>query len=95
MEKSPYSEANNFSDSQGITLRVLNPNVRLRVNSSPPFVTMLSHINAVHALSEYLFKIHFYILPSMSRSTEGRFTSSFLNKTLYALPIGTSALRLD
>ena len=39
--------------------------------------------------------IDFYILPSMSRSTEGHFLSSLPNKTLYAFLICTSALRLE
>ena len=65
MEQSPSWEADRFSASQ-VNLRIsCNPKVYFRIHKSPTSVSILSHINPVHAPQSYFLKIHFnIILPS-------------------------------
>jgi len=95
MEQSSYSEANSSAASQGIPSRVSNPKVRLNVHRSPPFVTMLSQINAFHASRRICLRSIFISFPLCLDLPRGHFPSSLPNKTLYSFLIGTSALRLD
>jgi len=45
-----------------------NPNVHYRAHNSPPPVRIVNRIYTIRVLPAYFFKIHFNILPSMSRS---------------------------
>jgi hypothetical protein len=64
-------EAANCATTQKFPSILWNPKTRYRVHKSPPLVSILSHINAIHTIPSYLSKIHFEIVhPPMSWSSQ-------------------------
>jgi hypothetical protein len=62
-ELSPSWETANCAATQDLPSILWNPNVHYRVHKSPPPVPILSHIDSVHTIPSYLYKIHFNIVP--------------------------------
>ena len=62
MEWSPSWEANSYSATQEIFLKLLNPKVHYRFHKRPTPVLILSQISAVYSSSSNLLKVHFNII---------------------------------
>jgi hypothetical protein len=58
IERSPYSEPNSTSARQELLHIFWNPLVHCLFHHILPFVPLLSHMNPVHAIPSYLWKIH-------------------------------------
>jgi hypothetical protein len=83
MTQSLSWEDSDYSASQEISCLLRNKKSHSDFHKSPLLVPVLSHMNLVHALILYFFKIHLnIILPSKSRSendisSSGSLTHSF------------------
>jgi hypothetical protein len=62
MGQRPSWKANIFSFIQEIPRILWNPKIRYCIHMSPPLVPVLSHINQVHPVPHFSFKIHFNII---------------------------------
>ena len=89
-QHSPSWEANLSSASQEISRILRNPTVHHRIHKGPLPVSILSHINPVHASPFHCYKIHFNIIhqspPRCSKwSLSLRFPHQNLLNTCYML----------
>jgi hypothetical protein len=77
---------NSRSVGQKILCPLRKPKFNYRFQSSPPLGPILNHINLVHILIMYIFKIHYNIIfPFMSRSPKWLSSlQDFRNNILYA-----------
>jgi len=90
MEQSPSREAKCFSASQEVPRILWNPKVHCHIHKSPLPLSLLSHINPVHALhltSVRSILLFFHIRLGLQ---SGLFPSGYPTKTLY-----TSLLSLN
>jgi hypothetical protein len=78
-----HLEANSCSASQEITYLLWNLKVHCYVRESLPLIFTLSHMNRVHNVPPYFFKIYFnIILPSMLRPSRWFLLSGLLTEIL-------------
>jgi hypothetical protein len=78
IQQSPW-EINNCSTAQKTSSLLWNPKVHYPVHKSPPLDPLLSHLNPVHNLTPYIFKINFnIILPPTLWSLPFRFSDQNL-----------------
>jgi hypothetical protein len=71
MELSPSSGAANCAATEELPSILRNPKVQCSVHKNPPLVSILIHINPIHIMLSYLFKVHFNIVhPPTSWSTQ-------------------------
>jgi hypothetical protein len=71
MAQTSFWEANRYSASQEIPRSLWNMKVHYRIHKYPPLVSILSHLNPVHAPTFRFLKIHRYIsFPSTRGSSK-------------------------
>jgi hypothetical protein len=86
MKQNPSWEANSHSSSQKIHHPLWRENVHYRVKKNPHMVPIPSHINPVHMLLTYFFKIlSDIIFPCISRISEWLFPSGSPTRILHIL----------
>jgi hypothetical protein len=84
IEKRPPSEINSQSASQEIPCPLWKQMVHYRVHNSPPPVSMLSQMHAVHTFPPYFTNVHSNTFLSMPRSSQLTLPFNFRTKILYA-----------
>lgn len=63
----------------------MDPTIHYRIHNSPPLFPVLSQMNPVHALTTYVFKIHFNIISHIGLcSLRGLAPSGFPTKAVCA-----------
>jgi hypothetical protein len=84
MDQSLSWEANQFSASQEIPRILWKPKFHYRIHKCPPPVSILSHIDPIHALISHCLKFHLnIILLSRPVSSKWSLSLSFPTKTMY------------
>ncbi|PNF28001.1 hypothetical protein B7P43_G13856 [Cryptotermes secundus] len=85
MELSPSGGAANSAATQEFPSILWNPKVHYRVHKSPPLLPILSHINPIHTIPSYLYKIILILSTHLRLGLPcGLLPSGFPTNILYA-----------
>jgi hypothetical protein len=82
-ELSPSWETANCAATQELPTILCNPKVQYRVHKSPPVVPIVSHIDPVHTIPSYLFRIYFNIIHPPTSWSSYLFPSGCPTNILY------------